>query len=402
MSTNDLSIQTMTQERAQAQAQVRVQKGKVLSISVAHLINDWYMNLVTTLLPFLIATGIGIGRSAFLVSAFTFTSSLLQPVFGYMVDRKNQRWMVYVGTAWMAIMLSLMGVIDNYAILFMLALMGGLGTAAFHPQASSMISSISGARKGFAQSVFSAAGNIGWALTPLTVIPIVEHWGMQSTIVFMVPGLAVAALLWYTAPRSPSGKAHESHPMLPLLRQSWKELTKVVAIVTFRSLCYFGMIAFLPLFLQTKGISVIHSGRFLFLMLFSGALGGLVGGYFSDKVGRKAVIVTSLLLTGPLFLLFLHTDGLAMYLFLALAGAGLLSSFSVTVVLAQEIISRNAAMAAGLTLGFGIGIGGLGVGAVGVMVERMGPYAAVNLLACFPFVAGLVALTLKKRQPSLN
>ncbi|MGC9964953.1 MAG: hypothetical protein ABSE08_06080 [Syntrophobacteraceae bacterium] len=74
-----------------------VQKGQILSISIAHMFNDWYMNFIQTLLPFIVALGMGIGKAAFLISAFTTTASILQPVFGYLVDQKNQRWMVYIG-----------------------------------------------------------------------------------------------------------------------------------------------------------------------------------------------------------------------------------------------------------------------------------------------------------------
>jgi FSR family fosmidomycin resistance protein-like MFS transporter len=372
-----------------------IQKGKIFSISLAHMFNDWYMNFIQTLLPFFVASGLGIGKGAFLISAFTITSSLLQPVFGYLVDQKNQRWMVYVGTIWMAILLSLIGVTNNYYLLFLLALFSGLGTAAFHPQASAMISAVSGSKKGFSQSIFAAAGNIGWALTPLMVIPVVKNYGLEATPIFIIPGLFVAILLWFSAPKTSLMKKANTAPVLPVLRAVWFELTKVVLIVACRSLTYFGLIAFLPLYLQTQNISITDSSYLLFIMLFAGAMGGIFGGYLSDKVGRKTVIICSLILASPLFYCFLHTSGFIKYIFLSLAGAALLASFSVTVVLAQEIISKNAAMASGLTLGFGIGMGGLGIALVGIIIEHMGLAYAINMLVWFPLLAGLLAFTLK-------
>ncbi|MGQ9824038.1 MAG: MFS transporter, partial [Desulfotomaculales bacterium] len=68
-----------------------VDKGRIFSLSIAHLFNDWYMNYIQTLLPFLVAAGLGVSKGAFLVVAFTITSSLLQPVSGYLVDQKEQR-----------------------------------------------------------------------------------------------------------------------------------------------------------------------------------------------------------------------------------------------------------------------------------------------------------------------
>ena len=372
-------------------------KSKVFSLSLAHLINDWYMNYIQTLLPFLVAAGLGVSKGAFLISAFTITSSLLQPVFGYLVDQKNQRWLVYVGTVWMAVLISLIGIFQSYPLMILLATLAGLGTAAFHPQASAMVSSVSGDQKGFFQSLFVAAGNAGWALTPLFVVPIIQVYGLEATPAFAIPGLFAAALLWFSAPRLSTVSKPAPPPLIPLLRASWRELTKIVCVVVCRSLAYFGLVAFLPLYLQSINISLLESSRLIFLMLFTGALGGIAGGYLSDRFGRKIVIVVSLILATPLFYLFLSTYGPISYFFLALAGGFLLASFSVTVVVTQEILKKNAAMASGLMLGFGIGMGGLGIGIIGIIAEQQGIAFAINLLIWFPLVAGLFGLTIKSK-----
>jgi FSR family fosmidomycin resistance protein-like MFS transporter len=104
------------------------------------------------------------------------------------------------------------------------------------------------------------------------------------------------------------------------------------------------------------------------------------------------------IVASPLFYLFLSAGGGFSYVLLALAGAALLASFSVTIVAAQEVISKNAAMAAGLMLGFGNGIGGLGVGLVGIMAEHMSIGYAVNFLIWLPLLAGLFGLTIKDRK----
>jgi FSR family fosmidomycin resistance protein-like MFS transporter len=123
------------------------------------------MNYVQTLLPFLVAAGMSVGRGAFLISAFTITSSLLQPISGYLSDQKNQRWMVYVGTLWMAVLLGFVGVIKNYPLLVIIIALAGLGTALFHPQASAMVTAVSGERKGFFQfsNLVAVAGGVVWS-----------------------------------------------------------------------------------------------------------------------------------------------------------------------------------------------------------------------------------------------
>ncbi|HAG10667.1 MAG TPA: MFS transporter [Desulfotomaculum sp.] len=354
------------------------------------------MNYIQTLLPFMVAAGLGISKGAFLISAFTITSSILQPVLGYLTDQKSQRWMVYVGTLWMAVLLSLVGVLKNYPLLLLVAALAGLGTAAFHPQASSMVSAVSGERKGFFQALFISAGNIGWALTPLIVVPFTQKYGLALTPLFVLPGVIVAIKLFFTAPRI-SAERKSPPPIWTVLGTVWADLVRVMLVVASRSLAYFGLVAFLPLYLQHEHISLLSGSRMLFLMLFSGAMGGLAGGYLSDLVGRRAVIISSLIAASPLFYLFLNTGSPLNYLFLILAGACLMASFSVTVVVAQEIITGNAAIAAGLTLGFGIGIGGLGVGLVGLMAEKAGIVFAVRFLICLPLLAGLFGLTIKKK-----
>ncbi|MFA6989354.1 MAG: MFS transporter [Candidatus Gastranaerophilaceae bacterium] len=372
--------------------------GKIFSISVAHLLNDWYMNYIQTLLPFMVASGLSISKGAFLVSAFTITASLLQPVFGYLVDQKNQRWMVYAGTIWMAVLLSLIGLIHNYFLMFLIVAFAGLGTAAFHPQASAMITSVSGDKKGLFQAIFVTAGNIGWAFTPLIVVPFIQLYGLKSTPIFVIPGLLVAFLLWLTSPKMISIKKTDHTSIFSVFKSKWTDLSKIIAVVAFRSLAYFGLVAFLPLYLKDKNISMRTSSHLLFIMLFCGALGGLAGGYLSDKFGRKPIIVGSLVMATPLFYLFLTTENPLNYLFLAFAGAALLASFSVTIVVAQDILTKNAAMASGLMLGFSIGIGGLGISIIGLLAEHFSLEYAVNLLIILPFIAGLLGLSINKNK----
>ena len=105
---------------------------KIGIFSAGHLVNDLYMNQIQVLIPFWIIAGLSAAQGGFLVAAFTISSSLLQPLFGILSDRKSYRWLIFCGTAWMTILLSLMGLTHNYLLLFTLAMLAGLGAAAFH------------------------------------------------------------------------------------------------------------------------------------------------------------------------------------------------------------------------------------------------------------------------------
>ncbi len=370
-------------------------------LSLAHMLNDMYSNYLPQMLPFMVVLmpGFTATKAAILVSAFTITSSLIQPIFGYFLDRQGKRWLVHVGTLWMGIMLSLTGLVQNYVLLVVLAALAGLGTAAFHPQASTMVNVLSGDRKAVLLSAFVAFGNIGFALSPLLLVPLFQAYGLQATIVTMVPGILVAILLFFYAPRNTvlAGATPSFSAVLHSLKSAARELAAIVSVIAVRSLAYTGMLTILPLYFKSQNLSNIAASHLVTIMLFAGAIGGILGGFISDLYGRKLLIVGSLVAATPLFIAFLHTQGVLSTVFLALAGAALLSSFSVTVVAAQEAIPDNKALAAGLTMGFAGGIGGLAVILIGRIGDIWGLTSAILVIFLLPILAGLAALFMKSR-----
>lgn len=379
----------------------QIQYFKIGILSISHMFNDLYSNYLPQMLPFLIVVSAGFTatRAAILTSAFTITSSLVQPLFGYFLDRQGKRWLVHVGTLWMAVMLSLTGVVQNYWVLVMLAALAGLGTAAFHPQASTMVNVLSGDRKAVLLSAFVAFGNFGYALGPLLLVPLFQAYGLHATLVTVFPGIFVAVLLLLFAPHNNilSGSNTPLKVVLGSLKSASRELIAVIGVIAVRSLAYTGMLTILPLYFKSENLSNIASSHLLTIMLFAGAFGGILGGFISDYYGRKRLIVSSLIVSTPLFFGFFYTQGTLSIVFLALAGAALLSSFSVTVIAAQEAIPENKALAAGLTMGFAGGIGGLAVIVIGRIGDVFGLSTAVFVIFLLPVAAGLIGLFMKSR-----
>lgn len=383
-----------------------IKYNKIAVLSVAHMLNDMYSNYLPQMLPFLIALtpGFTLTRSAILVSVFTITSSLVQPIFGFFLDRQGKRWLVHIGTLWMAVMLSLTGIVHSYLLLVILASLAGLGTAAFHPQASTMVNVLSGDHKAVLLSAFVAFGNFGFALSPLLLVPLFQTYGLSSTIVTVVPGIFVAILLFFYAPRNNalSGSKTSLSVVINSLKAASKELIAIIGVIAVRSLAYTGMLTLLPLYFKSENLSNIAASHLVTIMLASGAVGGVLGGYISDIYGRKRLVVGSLILSTPLFFGFFTTNGLVSTIFLALAGACLLSSFSVTVIAAQEAIPDNKALAAGLTMGLAGGLGGLSVIFLGKIGDIWGVSTAVSVDFMLPLFAGLIAVLMKSHPSALS
>ena len=379
----------------------QIEYSKIGVLSFAHMLNDLYSNYLPQMLPFLIAVhpGFSATRAAILVSSFTVTSSLIQPVFGFFLDREGKRWLVHIGTLWMAILLSLTGLIHSYALLVLVAALAGLGTAAFHPQASTMVNVLSGDHKAVLLSAFVAFGNMGFALSPLLLVPLFQTYGLKASVVTVIPGVIVAVLLLFFAPKN--NVLNGANTPLPVviasLRAASRELGAIIGVIAVRSLAYTGLLTLLPLYFKSQNLSNIAGSHLVTIMLAAGAIGGVTGGYISDIYGRKRLIVGSLLLATPLFFGFLATNGILSTIFLALAGAALLSSFSVTVVAAQEAIPDNKALAAGLTMGLAGGLGGFAVIFLGRIADLWGLPEAISVIFFLPVIAGLIGLFMKSR-----
>jgi FSR family fosmidomycin resistance protein-like MFS transporter len=377
---------------------------RIFILALGHMVNDSYSNIVPPLLPLLKAAyDLSYAASAMLTTVYTITSSIVQPAFGYYADKHGRRWLVALSTAWVALFMSLIGVVSylgldrsgSYIVLLALIALAGFGNASYHPQGASMVPRVSGDHKGLGVSLFSAGGNLGYAITPLLVVPATAMWGLKGTLIFLIPGFLMTLLLYKYAPEAPSTGAHlRLEELIKDITSVIKPLLVVTGVVVMRAWVFFGLITFLPLYFAFRNESPTTASVHLFMLLFFGAIGGLIGGAASDKYGRKFVIVASLVITGPLMYLALATDGYFEWALTAMAGMALLASFSPAVLIAQDLIPNNQGMASGIILGLAIGIGGLGVSVTGAYADAFGITAAVYSLVLLPVAGFLIALML--------
>jgi FSR family fosmidomycin resistance protein-like MFS transporter len=165
-------------------------------------------------------------------------------------------------------------------------------------------------------------------------------------------------------------------------------------VVAFRSVAWFGLITFVPLYEVAQGHSEAYGNRVLAAMLLAGGLGTIVAGPLADRVGTRPVLVASVLAQGPLILVYLMTGGLAGAIALALVGPCVVGTFGVTMVMSQQYLPRHIGLASGLTIGLSIGLGGMAAVALGGIADAIDLEAALYVCAAAPFAALALCLIL--------
>ena len=365
---------------------------------LGHLVNDTSANLLSGLLPALASVyGLSYLLAGVLAMVFNITSSILQPFVGRWFDRTQATWLLGVGVGVNCLAMSLAGIAPDYTVLLFLVGIAGLGSAAFHPPGFSAVVKSTSSSRGRAVGVFLSGGNTGFFLGPLVAGLMVSALGLPGTLLLLPIGVATAVFLLrigldhretavsVTAPAQPANKG-----LISLL----------VGITAFRSIAIQSAVTFLPLYFVAKGEPLVVATGIASLWLGVGVLGQLAGGYLSDRVGRRPVIVASLLAGGVAFYGFLTATGFISVLLLALSGALLYASWSVIVVMSSEAAPANVGAVTGLMLGFSVGVGGFGALGFGGAADTLGLTLAFTLVIAFAWAGGALALLLPRRVES--
>jgi FSR family fosmidomycin resistance protein-like MFS transporter len=392
-------------------------------LAAAHALCDIYQGAVPALLPFLLAAhGWSYGTGSLLVLAATLSSSIVQPVFGHLSDKHPAPWLMPAGFVVAGAGLSVVGLLSSPTAAFFAVLVSGLGVAAFHPEGSRAAAYAAGPRKATGMSYFSVGGNVGWALGPLLVTVTVLPFGLGATVLLVIPALAGAVLTARELPllRAARDRATAAAARAEAIavrdrttppRDDWKAFTTLTGAVAARSIVYFGLMTFVPLYF----VDVLHTSEAagetaLIVYLVAGAVGTLVGGRLADRFGRRPLLLASFTLQAPLLVLFLAGGPHLATIALGLMGLIAIATFSISVVMGQAYLPNHLGVASGVTLGLAIGIGGLAASALGLLADAAGPKAPLEVLIVLPLVglACVVALpreggprTRRTRRPAL-
>ncbi len=375
--------------------QTEFPKKQVGSLTFVHFMIDFYNGILPPILPLIIAKlSLSLTLAGSLVSTYSLSNSLMQPIFGLLSDRLHGRVFIFWGPLFTALFISLIGWSPSYISLVVLLFLAGLGISSFHLQAAAVVGEATGHKRALGISIFLFGGTLGFAVGPLVITWWTSSYGLESIFVVGIPGI-ISVLLCYrhvAYTNLPKGSDREKG-LIGDLRAFLKPLALFFAIVAVTSVLRLGIASFMPVLLTEKGVSLPLVGVFLSACAFMGSSGSLVGAMAAARWGRKRVILTSMILSLPLFQYYFVRPGLAGLILIAFGSASIMSPYSVTVAMGQEAIPHRSGITSAVMMGFGWGVAGLVMTPMGLIAEKIGLFETPRWTALLPLVA-VAALTM--------
>jgi MFS transporter, FSR family, fosmidomycin resistance protein len=284
----------------------------------------------------------------------------------------------------------------TYGLVLLCVVVSGLGVAAYHPEGSKFAAFASGAKRASGMSYFSIGGNVGYALGPALATPLIVWQGLRGGLLLAVPCLIIAAVLWREAPYLKTFATEERHPRRAGGRDRPGALGILLGVICFRSVAWFGLVTFVPLWEVSLGHSNAYGNHLLTLMLLAGGLGTVVAGPLADRIGLRPVLLGSLAATAPLIVVFIAVGGVPGAIALALVGCCVIGTFGITMVMSQSYLPSRIGMASGLSIGLSIGLGGMAAVALGAVADHVDLRAALYICAVAPVAAFALAALLPR------
>ena len=375
----------------------------VISLAIGHLVTDMQAGALPIVLPHLKELfSLSYAQMATIVLTQNITSSVIQPVFGYITDKRSLPALLPYCAALAGAGFAAIGWVSSYALLLLTVIIIGVSSASYHPQASKTVNFLSDENsKAQNMGLFSLGGNAGMAAGSMMMTFLIGlSGGLHNTMYFVLPGILVFGFMMHYMPeynrvnlehslKRAAAKAKGNAEKL-----SYFGLVMVLFFIFMRSTIHTGMSTYLPLFfMKFRDAEPVFASLLVTVFLLGGVAGTYIGAVLSDKLGARAIIVGSMILSiPPIWALDKVTTEFAIATVVALAGFFIIGSNATTIVLAQTMLPNNVGMAAGLTIGFSVGLGGLGVTILGVLADNYGLPFVIQLLTWLSIGATLMTV----------
>lgn len=401
------AMETATAEEQIATAPARSAEETVFAvlfaISFSHLLNDTIQALIPSLYP-LFKTQLGFNFTQLGLITFTFqcTASLLQPLVGWITDRRPMPYSLAVGMGLTLIGLLTLSQAHTFPLVAASAALVGMGSAIFHPEASRVAYMAAGRSRGLAQSLFQVGGNAGSSLGPLLAALIIVPRGQGHVAWFSLIACLGMFVLWnigawqwrnlHRIQRKGSKSGAHGGGVIP--RRTVILSLAVLVALTFSKYVYLvSLTSYYTFYLMERfHVSVQSSQLYLFAFLFAVALGTIIGGPIGDRIGRKRVIWASILGVAPFSLWLPHANLVTTVVLTVFIGLILASAFSAILVYAQELLPGKVGLIAGLFFGIAFGIAGIGAAVLGRIADHTGIIAVFHGCAYLPLIGMLTIL----------
>ena len=367
--------------------------------SLGHFFVDLYSGALGALQPLLVDHfRLSFTEAGILAGVLSFSSSVLQPAYGYLSDRFRSRLFTALAPAVAGVFISSLGLAPSYPALLGMVFLGGCGIASFHPHAAANATSGITRNRGRAMAFFICSGTLGLALGPSFFSAVAEQLGLPRTYWAALPGLTLSVILLLFL-RQPAA-APSSHPRFDWspLRAVWKPMTILFFLVFIRSIVQITFTQFLPLYLHTqRNDSLTSSSLNLTLYLAAGAAGGMLGGTLADHFGGRQVILFSMITSVPFLALFVFSTGALSTIGLMFSGLILLFTTPVNVLMGQDLAPGQTSTISALMMGFAWGTAGLlFIPLTGWISDLYSMQTAFTGLVFVPLVGFVLALKLPK------
>jgi len=371
----------------------------LISLSFCHLLNDLMQSLIPALYPMLKQQfHLNFTQVGMITLAFQLTASLLQPTIGVYTDKRPQPYSLAVGMGATLIGLVMLSLAHNYAMLLFSAAMVGIGSAVFHPEASRVARLASGGRYGFAQSLFQVGGNLGGAIGPLLAALIVLPRGQGAIAWFSLSALLAMMVLtrvgmWYAAHQRRQSKTAARAMSAPggLTRGRVVFSIVVLMLLIFSKNVYTsGFNTFFTFYVIERFHLSVHDAQLrLFVFMASIAVGTMIGGPITDKIGRRPMIWISIVGALPFTLALPYADLFWCGVLTVVIGLLMASAFPAILVYAQELVPGRVGLISGMFFGFAFGLGGLGAAGMGRIADATSVTFVFQLCSYLPAI-GLI------------
>lgn len=370
---------------------------------IAHLCDDLNQGALVAVIPFLVLhNGYSYAEVTALLLASNAASAIIQPLFGWLGDKKPRPWLMAAGIFLAGVGMAGVGVLPNYPLIMASAMLSGIGVAMFHPEGGRLGNLTAGEQKGKGMSIFAVGGKLGFTFGPLVATAAITLWGLPGTLIFIIPSTLCAAillsqnkaLLSYSNPDKQS--SDES-----LYQDNWVGFGFVMGAISCRSIMYYAFLSFIPLFLvYNLGQEEAFASSVISLFALVCAVGTIASGWAGQLLGAKKLIIVSYACVAIEVVIFAFNGSLIVALILiAFLALTCDISYPSAVAMGQSFVPHHLGMASGLSFGVMVCIGGLMAPVFGLIGDYFGLQVVMLCVTAIALLGIIITLFIPKNRP---